>query len=96
MNSMETFDPDAECLVHDQLNNELIAWKPEWASDYPHSEFDLSHDCLIVLMSRNLPFAMSYSRLRRSSTSADVCLSHWGAIKRVSAKSHSSHRSIGM
>jgi hypothetical protein len=28
MNSMETFNPDAECLVHDQLNNELIMWKP--------------------------------------------------------------------
>jgi hypothetical protein len=34
MNSMETFNPDAECLVHDQLNNELIAWKPEWAAHY--------------------------------------------------------------
>jgi hypothetical protein len=34
MNSMETFNPDAECLVHDQLNNELVAWKPEWAEHY--------------------------------------------------------------
>jgi hypothetical protein len=28
MNSMETFNPDAECLVHDQLNSQLIAWNP--------------------------------------------------------------------
>ena len=34
MNSMETFNPDAECLVHDRLNNELIAWKAEWAAHY--------------------------------------------------------------
>jgi hypothetical protein len=31
---METFNPDAECLVHDQLKNELIAWKPDWAAHY--------------------------------------------------------------
>jgi hypothetical protein len=34
MNSMETFNPDAECLIHDRLNNELIAWKAGWAAHY--------------------------------------------------------------
>jgi hypothetical protein len=34
MNSMQTINPDAECLVHDRLNNELIGWKTEMAAHY--------------------------------------------------------------
>jgi hypothetical protein len=42
MNSMQIFNPDAECLVHDRLTNELIAWKTEWAAHYREfaKEFD--------------------------------------------------------
>jgi hypothetical protein len=42
MNSMETFNSDADCLVHDRLNNELIAWNTEWAAHYREfaREFD--------------------------------------------------------
>ncbi len=28
---MSEFDPDRPCQVHDQLNDKIIRWKPEWA-----------------------------------------------------------------
>jgi hypothetical protein len=31
---MVTFDPDAACLVHDQLLQQTSEWKPEWATHY--------------------------------------------------------------
>jgi hypothetical protein len=34
MNPMDTFDPDLPCRVHDRLNDQIIEWKPQWASMY--------------------------------------------------------------
>lgn len=34
MNPMSTFNPDLPCRVHDSLNNQMIEWKPQWASLY--------------------------------------------------------------
>ncbi len=34
MNSMDTFDPDMPCRVHDGLNDQIIEWSPRWASMY--------------------------------------------------------------
>ncbi|MHC2283563.1 hypothetical protein ACVME8_010206 [Bradyrhizobium diazoefficiens] len=34
MNPMSTFNPKCPCMVHDRLNDQTIAWKPEWADDY--------------------------------------------------------------
>ena len=31
---MSTFDPAVPCRVHDQLNDSMLDWKPEWAEDY--------------------------------------------------------------
>ena len=31
---MTTFDPATPCKVHDQLNDCLFDWKPEWAENY--------------------------------------------------------------
>lgn len=32
---IETLDPTKPALVHDQLNDKIIVWKPEWASTWP-------------------------------------------------------------
>lgn len=34
MNSMDTFDPDCACQVHDGLNDQMIEWRPQWAAMY--------------------------------------------------------------
>jgi len=34
MNSMDTFDPDMPCRVHDGLNDQIIEWSPHWAPMY--------------------------------------------------------------
>jgi hypothetical protein len=31
---MHTFDPTRVCKVHDQLNDGVFDWKPEWAEHY--------------------------------------------------------------
>lgn len=31
---MQTFNPDAPCVIHDQLNNELLPWSSDWATHY--------------------------------------------------------------
>ena len=30
----DTFDPTRPALVHDQLNDKIIRWNPEWASTW--------------------------------------------------------------
>ena len=42
MNSMNTFNPEVPCHVHDTLNKQLIEWKPEWAALY--REHGVLHD----------------------------------------------------
>jgi len=32
---MVTFDPTQPALVHDQINDRIVEWKPEWASTWP-------------------------------------------------------------
>ncbi|MDF0515784.1 hypothetical protein P0R31_00835 [Bradyrhizobium yuanmingense] len=34
MNSMDTFDPDCACQVHDGFNDQMIEWRPQWAAMY--------------------------------------------------------------
>ena len=34
MRPMATFNPDVPCMVHDELNDDTLEWKPEWASHY--------------------------------------------------------------
>ena len=34
MNPMKTFDPDQPCRVHDEVNDQFLEWKPEWAPHY--------------------------------------------------------------
>jgi hypothetical protein len=31
---MQTFNPDAPCVIQNQLNNELIQWDTQWAAHY--------------------------------------------------------------
>jgi hypothetical protein len=31
---MSEFDPTRAAFVHDELNNKVIDWKPEWAAHY--------------------------------------------------------------
>ena len=32
---IETLNPTSRALVHDQLNDKIFEWKPEWASTWP-------------------------------------------------------------
>jgi hypothetical protein len=41
MNPMKNFDPDRPCRVHDELNDEFLNWKPEWAAHF--REFAAEH-----------------------------------------------------
>jgi hypothetical protein len=41
MNSMNKFDPNRPCRVHDALNDTFLNWKPEWAPHY--REFAAEH-----------------------------------------------------
>ena len=50
MNSRQTFNPNAPCVMHDQLNNELIQWNVECAADYREfaQSFFISWDGMLL------------------------------------------------
>jgi hypothetical protein len=53
MNPMSTFNPDLTCLVHDSLNDQIMEWKPQWASLYrdqgaKHDECVIAWDGLLL------------------------------------------------
>jgi hypothetical protein len=37
MQSMDAFDPEKACLVHDHFNDQTFEWKPEWSSSYKNT-----------------------------------------------------------
>jgi hypothetical protein len=38
---MSEFDPTHPAFVHDELNNKVLDWKPEWAANYrEHAIFE--------------------------------------------------------
>ena len=42
MMPISTFNPEQRCRVHDRLNDQVLDWKPEWASHY--REYAAKHD----------------------------------------------------
>ena len=51
---MVTFDPTQPALVHDQINDRIVEWKPEWASTWPdrsaHAPGVVEWDGLLLTM----------------------------------------------
>src|ERR1700760_151683 len=46
MNPMSTFIPDVACRVHDQLNDRVLDWRPEWAEHY--RQYASEHDTGVI------------------------------------------------
>ena len=43
---MSTFNPDVACRVHDQLNDQGLDWKPDWAGQY--CQYASMHDAGVI------------------------------------------------